>query len=143
MNHLSKVYIFKIGATILCWSIPLLVLPASVLQSLGLPTENGAIMFLRMLGWAYIALCVNYWFGLEASLKDEPILVAPIVVGLVSNGGACLLLLFHLLISSEVSVSNFSPLVQFLLWASTVTTFLITSGLYVFGYRPAMVSGRV
>ena len=31
------------------------------------PTE----MFVRMLGWAYLALCVGYAFGLRASLRGE------------------------------------------------------------------------
>ncbi|KZX82793.1 hypothetical protein A3715_26800 [Oleiphilus sp. HI0009] len=70
MSHLSKVLIFKILGTVLVWCIPLLLFPASVLEQFGFPAQD-SYMFIRMLGWAYLALCVGYFMGLQASLKGK------------------------------------------------------------------------
>ena len=43
-------------------------------------------MFVRMLGWAYLALCVGYYFALKASQHGKR-LMGPIWVGMASNGG--------------------------------------------------------
>jgi len=37
MNNLSRIFIFKIAATVIVWCIPLLLFPASVLEIAGLP----------------------------------------------------------------------------------------------------------
>jgi hypothetical protein len=68
MNHLSRVFIFKIAATVAFWCIPLLLFPSESLEALGLPPES-SYMFVSMLGWAYLALCVGYAFGLNASRR--------------------------------------------------------------------------
>jgi hypothetical protein len=131
MNALAKVLIFKIAATLLFWCIPLILFPASLLQALGLPVDPTA-MFLRMLGWAYLALCVGYGFALAAALRGERLL-GPIWVGLVSNGGACLYLSYYGL---NGAWNAWSGAVQFVLWASVAATLAITSGLYRYGLRP-------
>jgi hypothetical protein len=87
MSHLSKVFIFKFAATVAFWCIPLLLFPSEFLAVLGLPPQS-SYMFVRMLGWAYLALCVGYAFGLKASLQGQRA-AGPIWVGIVSNGGAC------------------------------------------------------
>ncbi len=79
MNALSWVFIFKIAATVLVWCLPLLLLPADWIEALGFPPQN-SYMFARMLGWAYLALCVGYAFGLRASLRGQRLL-GPIWVG--------------------------------------------------------------
>ena len=86
-------------------------------------------MFVRMLGWAYLALCVGYYFGLKASLEGRR-LMGPIWVGIVSNGGACLYLLFYGL-TGEWAEWGFA--VQFIAWGSALTTALISLGLIVYG----------
>ena len=93
MSNLSKVLVFKIAGTVFIWCIPLLLLPASMLEAMGFPPQD-SYMFVRMLGWAYLALCVGYGFGLQASLAGRR-LMGPIWVGIVSNGGACLYLLYY------------------------------------------------
>ena len=93
LSMLSTVFVFKIAATILFWCLPLLLIPGELLVRLGFPPQPSYI-FVKMLGWAYLALCVGYGFGLRASL-DGKRLMAPIYVGIVSNGGACLYLLYY------------------------------------------------
>ena len=130
MNNLSKILIFKIGATVLLWCIPLLLFPVSWIRALGLPITE-SLIFLRLLGMAYSALCVGYWYGLQASL-DGKRLMPPIVVGIVSNGGACLLLLGYGITGAW---SSWGVLMQILMWISLIATGLITVGLYLFGIR--------
>ena len=130
MNNLSKVFIFKIAATILVWCVPLILMPASWIEASGLPKQE-SLMFLRMLGWAYLALCVGYWFGLQAALHGRRAM-GPIWVGVVSNGGAFLYLLYYGVIGTW---SCWGILLQTVGWASVTATFLITAGLLVFGVR--------
>lgn len=131
MNSLSLVLTFKIAATVLFWCVPLLLLPSSMLIELGFPAQSKDLMFVRMLGWAYLALCIGYAFGLKASLLGKRAL-GPIWVGIVSNGGACaLLLLFGL----SASWQDMASLVQFIFWSSVVATAAITVGLWLWGVK--------
>ena len=134
LNPLSQVYIFKIGATVLFWSIPLLVLPRNVFLTVGLiqSVETNETMFLRLLGWAYLALCVGYSLGLMESLNGGKVVDGPIYVGLVSNGGACVMLGCY---GISGAWSQYHGFVQFVGWSSVVATFFITLGLYLFGYK--------
>ena len=130
MSNLSKVLVFKIAATVVVWCVPLLLFPASLLEALGFP-EQDSYMFVRMLGWAYLALCVGYSFGLQASLQGKR-LMGPIWVGIVSNGGACLYLCYYGLSGAW---SQWPGVIQFIAWSSAVATALITAGLYKYGVR--------
>ena len=130
MNPLAAVLVFKIAATVLVWCVPLLLLPAATLSQLGFP-EQDSYLFVRLLGWAYLALCVGYGFGLRAALAGRR-LMGPIWVGIVSNGGACLYLLIYGLAGTWADWGGF---VQFIAWSSAVATALITAGLVVFGVR--------
>jgi len=130
VNHLSRVFIFKIAATVIFWCIPLIFFPAELLAALGFPAQSSD-MFVRMLGWAYLALCVGYAFGLSASIKGQRAL-GPIWVGIVSNGGACGYLLYFGLSGEWAEWGGF---VQFVLWSSVAATAAITAGLYFFGAR--------
>jgi hypothetical protein len=132
MSLLSKVFIFKIGATVLFWCIPLILFPVSALETVGFPTQP-SYMFVRMLGWAYLALCVGYAFGLKPSLAGQ-FALGPIWVGIVSNGGACLYLSYF---GVSGAWSAWGAFVQFVLWSSVLATAAITSGLYWFGVRGA------
>lgn len=128
MSQLSKVFVFKITATVLCWCIPLIFFPAALIESLGFP-EQQTYMFVRMLGWAYLALCVGYWFGLQAALRGKRAM-GPIWVGIVSNGGAFIYLFYY---GVSGTWSEWGVAVQFIGWSSILATFLITVGLFVFG----------
>ena len=130
MNSLSKVLIFKIIGTVFLWCVPLLLFPASILELIGLP-ESENTMFLRLLGWAYLSLCLGYFFSLQASLRGQR-LMGPIWVGLLSNGGACLYLLYFGLTGYW---SQWGGTIQFVAWGSFIATALITIGLYIFGVK--------
>lgn len=131
MNALSRVLLFKIVATVLIWCVPLLFLPRSILVEFGFPTGSNDLMFLRMLGWAYLALCVGYAFALKASLVGLRAL-GPIWVGLISNGGACVLLFFYGLSGTW---EDMALTVQFVFWSSALATAGITGGLWIWGVR--------
>lgn len=130
MSNLSKVLIFKISGTVFLWCLPLLLLPSSMLEAIGFPPQE-SYMFIRMLGWAYLALCVGYYFALKASLAGKR-LMGPIWVGIVSNGGASLLLLYYGLMGTWAA---WGSMVQFILWGSALATALITLGLYCYGVK--------
>lgn len=130
MSPLSLVLIFKIAATVLVWCMPLILFPAAALEAVGFPAQRD-YMFVRMLGWAYLALCVGYAFGLAASLSGKR-LMGPIWVGIVSNGGACAYLLFY---GATGAWSEWGGFIQFIAWSSVVATALITAGLLQFGVR--------
>lgn len=131
MNSLSLVLTFKIAATVLFWCVPLLLLPSSMLIELGFPAQSKDLMFVRMLGWAYLALCIGYAFGLKASLQGKRA-IGPIWMGIVSNGGACILLL---LFGLSASWNDMASLVQFIFWSSVVATAAITAGLWIWGVK--------
>ncbi len=130
MNPLSKIFIFKIAATVLVWCIPLLLMPAAWLEALGFPGQE-TYMFVRMLGWAYLALCVGYWFGLKESLQGRRAMV-PIWVGIVRNGGAFLYLLYYGALGAWAS---WGVAFQVIGWGSVLATLQITVGLLIFGVR--------
>ena len=89
-------------------------------------------MFLRLLGLAYVALCVGYGMGFDVSLRthNSEILAAPVYVGLVSNGGAFVLLAGY---GVTGTWNDWHAVVQFILWSSVVATAAITAGLYRYG----------
>lgn len=130
MSKLSKVLIFKNLGTIFLWCVPLLLFPASLLETIGFPKQE-SYMFVRMLGWAYLALCVGYYFALKASLGGKR-LMGPIYVGLVSNGGACIYLFYYGLVGTW---SSWGGALQFIAWGSVLATALITAGLYLYGVK--------
>ena len=132
MSNLSKVYIVKIGATVIFWCAPLILLPRELLSLVGFP-EQDTYMFVRMLGWAYLTLCVGYGFGLRAALKGE-LIMTPVYVGMCSNGGALLFLFYY---GMTGTWSDWGMWVQFIGWSSVVATLLITTGLYLYGVREA------
>jgi hypothetical protein len=85
----------------------------------------GSIIFIRLLGIAYSSLLVGYIFGLLATLKGEyPISV--IWVGIVSNGGASLILLTYGFLGYWQS---WGKLARLAMWFSAIATAGITIGL--------------
>src|SRR5687767_5272461 len=90
MQALSIIFIAKIMLTVFAWCIPLLLFPPALLKWLGFAVPTPEI-FLRLLGMAYTALVVGYTFGLRSVLQGNyPVSV--VWIGIVSNGGAFLLL---------------------------------------------------
>jgi hypothetical protein len=128
MNALATVFALKIVATVVFWCLPLILLPASWLEAAGFPRQE-TYLFVRLLGWAYLALCVGYWFGWRSAAQGKRPL-APIWVGIVSNGAACAVLGYHGAIGAWAS---WGEVVQALGWASVAAAFSIALGLVVFG----------
>ena len=128
MSGLSRVLAVKIALTVAVWCIPLLFFPSALLLSLGFPVPEPQI-FLRLLGMAYIALVVGYCFGLKACAEGT--YPAGVVwVGIVSNGGACLLLAIGAMLGVW---AGWGTTAQAIMWASLLGTAAITAGLVWFG----------
>jgi hypothetical protein len=129
-NILAAVFVIKILFTLVIWCIPLLFFPGKLLASIGIP-EPINIVFLRLLGMAYAALMLGYVFGLIATMRgDYPI--EAIWVGIVSNGGAFLLLLIYGFSQTWRSWGFFA---QAVMWISIPVTGGITFGLVFAGLR--------
>lgn len=128
MKYLSKVFCFKILFTVCFWSIPLILLPIQCLNAIGFPAQS-SYMFVRLLGWAYLALTIGYWFGYQDAKRGVR-LMSIIWVGIVSNGGACLCLLYFGLSGQW---SKWSAVMQSITWMSIIATAFITAGLIGFG----------
>ncbi len=128
MRGLIHVLTFKIAFTVVGACVPLLLLSESALQWLGFEVPQ-PILFLRMLGMAYAALIVGYAFGLKDAKRG--IYPAHVVwIGIVSNGGAALILSFAAL---NGTWAQWGDLAQILMWSSLICLTGITAGLIAFG----------
>ncbi|MEM8661010.1 MAG: hypothetical protein AAGF35_09005 [Pseudomonadota bacterium] len=126
LELVKQVLLYKIVITILLWALPFLLAPANVLQLL-MGAVPEPIFNLRLLGWAYVALIIGYVGGLlQARNGVMPLQI--IAMGLVSNGGASLLVLGHLLWGTGAELRG---LPAFLTWFSFIALALITIGLVV------------
>ena len=115
MASLIFTYKMKIGFTLLCWCLPLLLFPALIVEALGTEAEIVTVL-LRLLGWAYLALCVGYFIGMKKAYKGE-YHEAPIFAGIASNSGVSLLLTWMAL--RYVDVESQTSLFVFLLVSAT------------------------
>ena len=83
------------------------------------------MLFVRLLGAAYVALLVGYFGGLrEARANRDP--AGPVRVGIVSNGLAAIILAIH---GPTGAWSSWGVFAQVLMWASLGATIAITAGL--------------
>ena len=129
MDALSKVLVFKIALTVLFWAGPLLLLPKRGLEWLGFDVPEPQL-FLRMLGMAFAALTVGYVFGLCTWRAEGVYPAQTIWVGIVSNGGSCLLLCFF---AARGAWAQWGRIARAFMWGSLVATGAITAGLVAFG----------
>lgn len=83
---------FKIFWTLLLWVWPSLLVPASYYPSVGIPSPE-PLIFVKLMGIAFLALVVGYGFGL-CDVWAGRISLVTLLVGIVSNGGACAILWF-------------------------------------------------
>jgi hypothetical protein len=132
MPPLARVFAFKIAVTLLAWSLPLLMLPATRLQALGVAQPED-VMFLRLLGWAWLALCIGYGFGLRDARAGRAA-AGPVWVGIASNGGAAAWLLGYGLAGAW---SGWPAWLQAAAWASTVAAAGLALALWRYGVRAA------
>ena len=140
MRPLAVILQVKIWVTISFWCVPLLLFPRSVFEWLGF-IDVGSIMFLRLLGMAYLALVAGYYLGYKdfvAGLYPS----SAVLVGIISNSGAFLLLV----IGSVIDVwSSWGVLAKTFMWSSIVATgliafFLILYGPMQFGFKGKAVT---
>ncbi len=127
MMNLRIVLWAKITITVGLLSFPMLTFPANFIETLGFPVSE-SIIFIRLLGMAYTALAVCYVFGVLKIKEQYPEDV--VWVGIVSNGGASLMLLIAALLGSW---SEWNTFAKVYMWASLVCITLITLGLIVTG----------
>ena len=128
MRGLAFVLRAKITITIVAWAFPLLLLPASVLVGLGFPLPTPEV-FLRLLGMAYLALVLGYFLGLRQT-QSGVYPMATVWVGILSNGGACVVLMIYAALGAW---ADWGPLAQLFMWGSLLSTGAITAGLVAFG----------
>jgi hypothetical protein len=129
MTRLARVLTVKIAVTVLFWAGPLIVVPAPLLAAAGLPSE--AVLLARLLGVAYVALCVGYGFGLR-EVRAGRCATSTVVVGVVSNAGAGAYLTYFGVTGAWV---GWHSALQVALWASAAVALGIALELYWSGLR--------
>lgn len=130
MRGLKTLLIRKIVVTGLFWCLPLLTFPSAWFVALGMPAPE-PILFVRLLGAAYLALLVSYYMGLRGLNKSES--PAPVIyTGLISNGLAGLLLVYF---GATGAWSTWGGGMQIFMWISTFGALSITFQLLRFRLR--------
>jgi hypothetical protein len=125
MMPLRAVLWFKIGVTVLLWALPLLFAPRGVFRRLGFPDPGPAMVFMRLLGAAFVALLVAYVQGLGALGRGEST-ADTVAVGAVSNGLACLVILLY---GVAGAYADWGRAARAYMWISALATGLVTLGL--------------
>src|SRR6185295_3979837 len=86
---LRRVLASKILLTLALWAVPALLLPPAGFALFGIPEPAPSdVVFIRLLGAAYVALVVGYTLAWRAPARHP----APILVGVVSNAFAALVI---------------------------------------------------
>ena len=120
MNLLKATLFLKILLTI-GWSAPLLFFSQTHFEELGVP-EPQPILFTRLLGAAFLALLLGYALGLRELYRGE-MPVNTMLVGIVSNGLACVILVYF---GFQGTWSEWGSLARYCMWGSAIFTGLIT-----------------
>jgi hypothetical protein len=128
MYPLKLVLLSKIFLTFTFWSLPLIVIPFSWLMVIGFPNPCESIIFVRLYGAANFALGVGYILGYIDLDKGKDVNNV-ITVGTISNGLACILLMMF---GIPGGWNNWGILAKIFMWASAISTGLITVGLLIF-----------
>jgi hypothetical protein len=120
MHLLKATLLLKIVLTV-CWSASLLFFSGTRFEKLGMP-EPKPILFTRLLGAAFLALLVGYALGLRDLYRGK-LPVNTMLVGIVSNGLACVLLLYF---GFQGAWSEWGEVARYSMWCSAIFTGLIT-----------------
>jgi hypothetical protein len=128
MQSLKLVLKFKIVLTFALWSLPLLLFPAGWLIAIGFPDPGDSIAFVRLLGAAYLSLGVGYILGYR-DLGQQKDIGNTVIVGIVSNGLACVILLIFGILGRW---HDWGIWARAFMWGSAIATGLITTGLIIF-----------
>ncbi|TXT40347.1 MAG: hypothetical protein FD135_1371 [Comamonadaceae bacterium] len=133
MRGLQTLLLRKIYITCLFWCLPLLVFPRSWFVALGMPAPE-PLVFVRLLGAAYLALLVGYYLGMRGLETGES--PAPVIdMGITSNGLAGLLLLYF---GATGAWSAWGGAAQVFMWVSMLGALAITWRLL--GFRRRWIS---
>lgn len=124
MRLLRAALILKIVLTI-CWCVSLY-LPVDELVKLGMPKPNPEV-FIRLLGAAFFALLLGYILGLR-ELQKGHLPLNTVLVGIISNGLACLTLIHF---GFKGSWSEWGEISRYYMGASLLLTGLITALLVI------------
>jgi hypothetical protein len=125
---LATVLWAKILITLTFWALPLFALPASWFVWIGMP-EPRPMLFLRLLGAAYLALVVGYTSGLRRLGRGEDVRNV-VWVGITSNGLASSILLLS---GMTGGWNEWGIVARSYMWVSTLATASLTLGLVVAG----------
>jgi hypothetical protein len=137
VSGLERVFAAKIAVTAFFWAAPLLFLPEAQLGAAGLPGEG--VPLARLLGCAFVALCVGYGFGLR-EVRAGGRATSAVVVGIVSNASAGAYLVYF---GASGALMGWHQAVRILAWASAAVTLGIAFALYWYGLRGGADGGRV
>ena len=118
----------KVFFTLIFWSLPLLTFPASWFVRIGMP-EPKPMLFLRLLGAAFLALVVAYTSGLCRLDRGDDVLNI-VWVGITSNGLSSLILFLYGIAGAW---KEWGPLARSYMWGSALVTASITLALVVAG----------
>jgi hypothetical protein len=128
---LAAVLKFKIAVTAVLWCLPLLLVPARLLERIPGVPPLGPAVFLQLLGAAYLGLLVGYVGGLRALRRGQPV-AGVVAMGLVSNGLGFLLAAGY---GVAGAYADWGTLAQAYMWLSAAAAGLVALGLAVYG-RP-------
>jgi len=124
MRALRSILIRKIVITVLFICIPLIFFSSSLLESFGIQVGTSLLIF-RLLGVAYLALCIGYFGGIKmidcgrdaSSIAD---------MGIASNGLAGFVFVYFGVIGSWDSWNQFAKIYM---WLLTFGAFYISTNL--------------
>lgn len=136
MKGLKRLLIRKIVITAVFLCAPLLLFPQSFFIDFGITNES--MLFLRLLGFAYLALLVGYYGGMR-TIDDGENPVSVIYMGLVSNGFAGFTFLIFGLMERWAHLSLW---LQIYLWVITIGAFYMTFQLLRVAMRHGLLKPR-
>lgn len=119
----------KIIVTAVLWAFPLLLATPGTFRWLGFP-EPRPMVFFKLLGAAFLALGVGYVRGL-AMLKEGRYPADTVLVGKVSNGLACALIVVYGLMGAYTGPGWDGWPARAFMWVSAALTGFVTFGLFV------------
>ncbi len=117
----------KIIVTAGLWAFPLLLSTPRWFAELGFRPAPQPMVFMKLLGAAFLALGVGYVRGL-AMLSAGRYPADTVLVGKVSNGLACALLVVY---GALGAYAEWGPVARGLMWLSAALTGFVTLGLFV------------
>ena len=122
-----RVLAAKIIVTVVMWAGPALLLPPPWFPVFGIPEPPlSHLVFVRLLGAAYVALIVGYWLAWRTPSRHP----GAILVGIVSNGLAALVILS---VGASGGYETWSLLGKLYIWLSALAAASIAIALAMTG----------